>query len=125
VAGTVCLGYRLDDTTASLAYLPDVEYLDDTHRHPALELARGVDLLLHDTHYTTAEYPHHRGRGHACDRDAVEIAREAGARHLLLFHHHPDHTDASIDAMVACYEEEDFVLEGARQGREYVLGKAV
>ena len=122
--GTVCLGYRLDDGATSLAYLPDVEYLEDAHRAQALELARGVDLLLHDAHFTTAEYAQQRGQGHACDRDAFEIAREAGARHLLLFHHHPDHGDDAIDAVVSTYADQSIPVQGAREGAEYVLGDA-
>jgi hypothetical protein len=33
-----------------------VEYLDDAHRRPALELADGVDLLIHDAHHTATKY---------------------------------------------------------------------
>ena len=120
--GSICLGYRLDDGTASLAYLPDVEYLEEAHREQALELARDVDLLIHDAYFTTAEYAHCRGQGHACDRDAVDLGSAAGARHLLLFHHHPDHDDDAIDAVVDTYASQDFPVEGAREGAEYFLG---
>ena len=44
-----------DDGDSSMAYIPDVEYLDDAHRRPALELADGVDLLIHDAHHTAIE----------------------------------------------------------------------
>ena len=123
VPDAICLGYRLEDGAASLAYLPDVEYLEDAHRAPAVELARGVDLLLHDAHFTTAEYPRQRGRGHACNRDAVEIAREAKVGQLLLFHHHPDRADITIDAVVRAYARQDIPVQGAREGAEYVLGE--
>lgn len=122
VPGTACFGYRLEDGPAVLAYLPDVEYLSAAHRQPALELAQGADLLLHDAHYTAAEYPTHRGQGHACDRDAVTLAREAGVRRLALFHHHPDHDDSCIDAMVAAYQGQGLEVEGGREGATYALG---
>ena len=46
--GVPIFGFRLDDGDRSMADIPDVEYLDDAHRRPALELADGVDLLIHD-----------------------------------------------------------------------------
>ena len=54
--GVPTFGFRLDDGDSSMAYIPDVEYLDDAHRRPALELADGVDLLIHDAHHTATEY---------------------------------------------------------------------
>ncbi|MFC1525749.1 MBL fold metallo-hydrolase [Candidatus Latescibacterota bacterium] len=122
VAGEPCLGYRLESGGAVLAYIPDVEYLEETHRVPAVELARGADLLIHDAHYTSDEYPHHRGAGHASDADALDIAQRAGARRLLLFHHHPDRADTTIDAIVSSHRKNGLPVAAARQGEEMVLG---
>jgi len=122
VDDAVCLGYRLENGNGSLAYIPDVEYLEEAHRIPSVELAAGVDLLIHDAHHTTADYPGRRGCGHSCDTDAIDIARRAGARKVLLFHHHPDHDDDSIDAVVSSHENGDLPVAGAREGEEFVLG---
>ena len=124
-AGTICRGYRLDDDTASLAYLPDVEYLQTAHRDQALELAHDVDLLIHDAHYTATEYEQRRGCGHCCDRDAVEIALAASVRHLLLFHHHPDHDDPGRYAAIDEYADCQLTIETACEGAQYVLGKGI
>ena len=122
VPDSVCLGFRLQNGSGSVAYIPDVEYLDDEHRVPSLELAADVDLLIHDSHHTAAEYADQRGRGHASDADALAIASEAGARRVLLFHHHPDHSDVTIDAVVKSHENSDTPVEAAREGAEYTLG---
>ena len=122
VDGAVCLGYRLENGTSSLAYLPDVEYLEVEHRQPALELARGVDLLIHDAYFTAEEYATHRGRGHATDRDALDIATEAGVGRLLLFHHHPERDDEAIDRIAAAHAQAAIPVEAARQGSRYDLG---
>ena len=121
VPDSICLGYRLDDDDASLAYIPDVEYLLPEHRDPAIELARDVDLLIHDAHLTSSEYASRRGCGHSTDGDAIALARDAGARRLLLFHHHPDHSDVSIDAMVGAHASASLPVEAAREGAEFVL----
>ena len=122
VSGAVCLGYRLENGSASLAYIPDVEYLEEDHRGPSLELAAGVDLLIHDAHHTAAEYAPHRGCGHSSDQDAVDLALGAGAGKVLLFHHHPDRDDDGIDAVVTSHRNGDFPVEAAREGEDYVLG---
>ncbi|HET6793975.1 MAG TPA: MBL fold metallo-hydrolase [Acidimicrobiales bacterium] len=102
-------GYRVDDGTATIAYLSDHhpsslgpgpdgwgEY------HPAaLELVSGADLVLHDAQYTEAEFAAKASFGHsACDY-AVELAARGGARRLLLFHHDPSRTDYELDAIGA------------------------
>ncbi len=114
-------GFRLDNGKSSLAYIPDVEYLDDTHRRPALELADGVDLLIHDAHHTSAEYESRRGCGHCSDDIAVELAREARVGKILLFHHHPDHDDDVIDGVVSRYADIGFTVEGAAERTEHIL----
>jgi ribonuclease Z len=52
----------------------------------ALELARGVDLLVAEATYLETEQDEARERGHMTARDAALLAREAGAGHLLLTH---------------------------------------
>jgi phosphoribosyl 1,2-cyclic phosphodiesterase len=97
------LGFRVDTGGSSLAYLPDHE--------PALagiegrsldwisgaELARGADLVLHDTQYTEDEYGTKIGWGHSSVADAVAFCRTVGARQLVLFHHEPEHPDAALE----------------------------
>ena len=122
--GTVCLGFRVESGGAAISYLPDVEYLQENHREPALDLARDSDLLLHDSHFSTAEYETHCGWGHSSDEHAVGIAREANVRRLMLFHHHPDRTDAEIGEIVSRYDAESFPVEAAREGTEITLGAA-
>ena len=121
VADAHALGFRLESAGHSMAYLPDVEYLREEDRDAALLLAKGVDLLLHDAHYTGAEYGQMQGRGHCSADDAVAVASDAGAERLLLFHHHPNRSDADIDAMVASFAGSGVSVEGACEGAEYNL----
>ena len=100
-------GYRVSDGRSSLAYLPDHcptelgpgpegwgEY------HPAaLDLAAGVDVLIHDAFMLPEEVPALAAFGHAAADYAVELGRLAGARRVLLAHHKPDRTDAELDRL--------------------------
>jgi ribonuclease BN (tRNA processing enzyme) len=120
--GVSCLGYRLEGEGGSLAYIPDVEYRDESQQQPSLDLARGVDVLIHDAyHDSTDRAGAQPGCGHSSDRDAFEIARSAGAKRVLLFHHHPDRNDDEIDRVVATYRSEALMVEAAREGADYSL----
>jgi ribonuclease BN (tRNA processing enzyme) len=68
--------------------------------HPAaVELAEGVDLLIHDAQYTAAELPAKATWGHSAAPYCVNLAHHCGARRVLLFHHDPSRSDAQVDAL--------------------------
>jgi len=71
----------------------------------ALELARGVDLLVAEATYLGAEQDEARERGHMTARDAAELAQAAGAKQLLLTHfsqRYPS-VDPFLDEAVAIF----------------------
>lgn len=100
--GFTC-GYRLSAGGASLAYVPDNEAgaADDALYRRMVQLAAGVDLLIHDAMCRDDEYVRYPGWGHSSLSDAVRLAEDAGARRLLLFHHSPERGDDELDAIVA------------------------
>jgi ribonuclease BN (tRNA processing enzyme) len=65
-----------------------------------LELCDGVDLLIHDAQYTPDEFREKAHWGHCSVDYAVQVAEQAGARRLALFHHDPAHGDEQVDAML-------------------------
>ena len=100
-------GYRVTDGRTTLAYMPDhcptalgpgPDGWGEYHA-AALELAAGVDLLVHDAQIFPGELTRDACFGHALVDYAVELGRRAGARRVLLFHHRPDRTDEALDAM--------------------------
>lgn len=96
-------GYRLEWEGASVAYVSDHQapVRLDTVAQDVLELAEGVDLLIHDARLSTAMWGHRSGEGRSTVDYAVLVAREAGARCLALFNHDPDHDDDQIDRLLA------------------------
>lgn len=96
--------YRIEANGKSLVYATDTEgYVGGSTR--LIELARGCDLLIHDAQYTTAEYTDakdpRQGYGHSTPEMAIEVAREAGIKQLVLFHHDPTHDDRQLEQMEA------------------------
>ena len=59
---------------------------DTTFCEGAVALARGVDLLVHESTYSTADAERLPERLHATPAMAAEVARRAGARRLVLTH---------------------------------------
>jgi phosphoribosyl 1,2-cyclic phosphodiesterase len=102
------VGYRISEGARSVAYLPDHEPALGVREFPAepewtsgLNLAAGVDLLIHDAQYTTKEYEARVGWGHSAIGDAVAFATLAGARRFVPFHHDPTHDDTMLDRIDA------------------------
>src|SRR5215467_5885371 len=123
----IAMAYRLDHDDRSVAYVTDTapfrdilfehEFIqsppepgapmrpDDARKLKAMrdgvvQLCEGADLVIYDTHFTPAEYRQFPHWGHSTPVDAMEIAEEAGARALALFHHAPSRTDDELDQIL-------------------------
>ena len=99
-----CLGYRVDYRGRSLCYMTDNEifpkdspYYDPVYRNKLVNFVQGADTVIMDTTYTNEEYESHIGWGHSCVQEVVNVAHEAEAKELCLFHHDPAQNDDAID----------------------------
>jgi len=114
----ICVGYRLFTPGGSIVFFPDNES-HAGHRHSRPQTSanaaqvfaaqeqqklanflHGADLLIMDAQYSREEYQKRVGWGHGCLDDVVGLAILAEVKRLFLFHHDPDHDDATIDSMV-------------------------
>jgi phosphoribosyl 1,2-cyclic phosphodiesterase len=107
----ICVGYRLTTDGRSVAFFPDNELpqpspgkatgnrSDGTQTEKICEFLRGVDVLIMDTQYDCDEYRQHVGWGHGCVDEVVSLALAADVKQLFLFHHDPDHDDATVTKM--------------------------
>jgi phosphoribosyl 1,2-cyclic phosphodiesterase len=101
-------GYRVDWDGMSVAYVSDHQSPWSDERNgegesiadSVLELCDGVDVLIHDAQYWPDEWTAKRDWGHCTGDYAARVARESGARRLVLFHHDPAHGDAEVDRML-------------------------
>jgi len=146
----ICVGYRLFTPHGSVAYFPDNEprYRHDgvasarpvtggmedfsrSQERKTIDFLRGTDVLILDSQYDQQEYESRVGWGHGCVDDAVAVAAEAEVKRLVLFHHDPDHDDATIDGMVKHARQLiaergcDLEVTAAREGVVVELGKPV
>jgi phosphoribosyl 1,2-cyclic phosphodiesterase len=144
----VCMGYRVEADGVSVAYVTDHEPYglvggNSAANGPAgrgarggflhggdrrlINFVRGVDLLIQDAQYTPEEYVDRRGWGHGSTDYVTDLAVEAGARRVALFHHEPTHTDDEIDRMVEYSRKRarelgsDVELFAAAEGNEIIF----
>jgi ribonuclease BN (tRNA processing enzyme) len=93
-------GYRISDGDGSLVYIPDhLPAAEGPTREAAIELARGADVLIHDSQFVTAEHAVAEAYGHSTLAQAVELAVAAGVGELVLFHHAPGRTDDQLQLL--------------------------
>ena len=96
--GGRAFGYRVSHGDASFAYVPDA--LDDNDE-AILALATDVDCLIRGTPFVAAEHERAALFGHGTVEHAVEIARRARARQLVLTHHGPMRDDDAVEKIAA------------------------
>jgi phosphoribosyl 1,2-cyclic phosphodiesterase len=153
----IAIAFRLDYEGASVAYVTDTAPFRDIlieqkfirqppkpgdPLHPedaaklkemrdgVVRLCEGADMVIYDTQFTPTEYAQRPHWGHSCPEDAIEIAREAGARSLMLFHHAPERTDQQIDELLASHRAQQegsrspLLLHAAYEGMEFDITRS-
>lgn len=113
-------GYRVTLGGKVLAYASDLA--ESRTPDPSLiALAKGADLLIHDTMFSAEEAARYPDWGHATAEAAVALARLSGARRLAGFHHGPTQDDARLRVREAACAA---LLPGAffaREGQKIAL----
>jgi CheY-like chemotaxis protein/DNA-directed RNA polymerase subunit K/omega len=85
--------------------------------------------VVHDSQYSSADYPTKAGWGHSTVEYAVDIALAARAKTLALFHHDPDRDDGGVDDLVAvalsrvAASKRPLRVVAAAEGEEIVLAE--
>jgi len=94
-------GYRIEGPESVIVYATDFEHGNKELDTALLMQSQNADLLICDAQYTPEEYESHRGWGHSTWSNAAALARAAGVKQLLLFHHDPDHNDQTMTRIQA------------------------
>lgn len=129
-------GYRLGPASGGrdIAYLTDNELgtggtypVSEDWRTRLVQFLAGTDTLIHDAMYSDQFIQSRAGWGHSTPRQAVELAADAECARLILFHHEPEHDDATIDRLLADAREHarrlapKLIVEAALEGTGFSL----
>jgi phosphoribosyl 1,2-cyclic phosphodiesterase len=110
--------YRVESGGRSVCYVTDTEHQIGTLNQDILNLIQGADIFIYDSTYTDEEYPRFVGWGHSTWQEGVRLAKAAGVRTFVAFHHDPTHDDDFLDHIQA---EMDALMPGARVAREGMI----
>jgi phosphoribosyl 1,2-cyclic phosphodiesterase len=95
------LAYRVEAGGVAIVYATDHEPGQAEADQALRALARDADLLISDAQYRPEELgAQKQGWGHGSWESAAALARDAGVKHLMLFHHEPLRSDDEIDALL-------------------------
>lgn len=103
-------------------------YATDKESYPGgdkklAKFARGCDLLIHDSQYTTEDYldvfSSKQGYGHSTFEMAVEAKNQANAEKLVFFHFDPNYDDNKLNSIKEQYKDDNIIL--AQEGLEIEL----
>lgn len=111
--------YKIEYKSKSLVYATDKETYFGGDKKLA-NFARGCDLLIHDTQYTTEDYlnPHapKQGFGHSTFDMALECQDYCHAKKVIFFHFDPSYDDDKLNSIAKIYgdlaDKADFAYEG-------------
>ena len=90
--------FRFEDGHSIFVHASDAEYeqLDEATLRPHLNFFQDADVLIFDAQFTQREAWEKVGWGHSSSLIGVDIARRAGVKKLLLFHHDPTYSDEQL-----------------------------
>jgi phosphoribosyl 1,2-cyclic phosphodiesterase len=113
--------YRIDWRNKSMVFSSDTEGYVGTDQR-LVNFARDTNLIVHDAQYTHDDYIANRqGWGHSTPEMACDVAKQCGARQLVLCHHEPRYDDEKI-AEIECEAQRFFPNTiAAYEGLEIVL----
>jgi phosphoribosyl 1,2-cyclic phosphodiesterase len=94
--------FRVEQGDKAIVYATDTEHYPGRVDDKLVKLARDVEVLIYDSQYTPEEYEgtvggvSKKGWGHSTFEEGAKLAKLAGARRLVLFHHDPAQSDAAV-----------------------------
>ncbi len=113
------LSYRLEHAGRRIVFATDHEHGNPDIDMALIRFSRQADYLIYDATYIPMEYESlRRGWGHSTWYAAVQVARAARVKRLVLFHHHPDHSDRDLREILRVARRELPSTLIAREGME-------
>lgn len=111
-------GYRFDRHGYSLAFVTDTAPINT---QPFYDWLHSLDLLIHDAMFDDQEADRYPDWGHSSVKQVADLANKVAAKNLILYHHHPYHTDDDLKKLEQQAQEIFPNASMARQGHAHNL----
>ena len=93
------VGYRIEYDGRSLCYISDTTHVHGQTNENVVSLIQDADLVIYDSMFTDPEFADRPDWGHSTWREGARLAKMAGVKTLVLFHHEPSRTDEELDEL--------------------------
>ena len=113
--------YRIRGAAGHVVYATDHEFGDAKIDLALKEFASGATAVILDSHFIPDEMPNHKGWGHGDWAQCARFAAECGVRHLWLFHHKPERTDADMKSIEADARQIFAATDAASEGDSFLF----
>lgn len=90
-------GYRFTSGDSVICYVTDTEHVPGKPDQNILDLIQGADLVVYDSTYSDEMFEAHVGWGHSTWQEGIRLCKAANVKQLAIFHHSPQHNDATMD----------------------------
>lgn len=116
------LSFRIENAGKVVVYATDNEPGQSESDRKVRELARGADIFIYDSQYTSAQLKNEKkGWGHSTWEEGVAICKEVGVKEFVLFHFDPEANDDAIDRLLARTRRHFRRSRAAVEGLEIIL----
>ena len=113
--------YKIKIADKIIAYSTDCEHPAEHLNKNIIENARNADILIHDAQYHGYELEKYKGWGHSSWEQSIEVAQQANAKKLVLFHHDPFRSDDELYEIEQKAQKEFPNTIVAKQGSEIII----
>ncbi|MBF8983146.1 MBL fold metallo-hydrolase [Lutibacter sp. B2] len=114
------LGFRIAFKDKSCCYITDIEH-SQSMEEALIPFIENTDVLIYDANFTEQEYIHKKGWGHSTWQKAVELAKKACVKKLILFHHDTYRCDEELEAIEVKAKEIYPDTFAAKEGMKILL----
>jgi len=116
------LAYAVEGHDKKMVYLTDLDH-GKMDRNEILEFIKDADLLIYDANFTQKEYEmdQYEGWGHSTWEFGLNISKEAGVKHLVIFHHGVHRKKDEMRELETVLYQETLRVSVAREGTTFRL----
>ena len=112
--------FRMESDGRSVVICTDLEHGEKVNSD-VVRFCQDADLLIHDAQFTPEDLQTHRGWGHSSYEQALECARQANVKQLILTHHNPDYDDVTLTQIERTCQSQFKHCKLAREGMELLV----
>ena len=88
--------YKVNNDGFNIVYTTDCEHPKNHFNKNVESIAKGADILIHDSHFSREDLVNHKGWGHSSWETTVNLAKKMNVDKAILYHYNPLYSDDKL-----------------------------